>query len=145
MSQNPELIYALIRSHTRFDQLSTFTLAGGVAEVRRARQEKKAAASAAASGSSPLSTITEGQTASNLPPKEGEEEGGEDEESEKDVSEKARGKMRARRTDSVGSLSVTDLSLGGNGAQSPVEEGQPFVGKNGFVPTEGWVASWRGG
>ncbi|ORY88647.1 high-temperature-induced dauer-formation protein-domain-containing protein [Leucosporidium creatinivorum] len=147
LSDNPELVYALIRSHARFDQLSTFTLAGGVAEVRRARQEKKAAAAAAASGSNPLSTITEGRTASTPPPKEGEgEEGGEEgEDGEKEVSEKARGKMRARRTDSVSSLSVADLSLGGNGAQSSAEEGQPFVGKNGFVPTEGWVASWRGG
>lgn len=137
-SQNPELIYALIRAHSRFDQLSTFTLAGGVAEVRRTRQEKKAAA-AAATASAPsagLSTISEGQPAS--PPKEGEEG------AEKEVSEKARGKMRERRTDSISSLSVADLSLGANGGAS-VEEGQPFVGKNGFVPTEGWVASWRGG
>lgn len=127
----------MIRAHSRFDQLSTFTLVGEVAEVRRARQEKKAAAAAAAAASASLSTINEGQ-----PAKEGEEGKGEGR-----PSEKARGKMRERRTDSISSLNVADLSLGANGgAQAPaVEEGQPFIGKNGFVPTEGWVASWRGG
>lgn len=45
------------------------------------------------------------------------------------MSEKRKGKMRQ------GSVSAKDE----DGAQDDT----PYVGKNGFVPTEGWVASWR--
>ncbi|KAL8277523.1 hypothetical protein RQP46_010078 [Phenoliferia psychrophenolica] len=43
LSDNPHLIYSLIRSHQRFQDLSTFTLASGVSSVRRARLERKQA------------------------------------------------------------------------------------------------------
>lgn len=145
-AQNPELIYALIRAHERFDQLATFTLSGGVAEVRRARLEKKARAG--------LGTIAETPARGEEEAREegGDEGEGAEGEGEKEVSEKVRGKRRdlgaggerERRRESISSLSVADLSLAA-GAGGGAEEGQPFVGKNGFVPTEGWVASWRGG
>jgi len=51
------------------------------------------------------------------------------------ISEKARGKMRARSTDSVDTTaSLERLTLAG-----------VSVGRNGFVPTQEWVTSWQQG
>ncbi|GAA5823708.1 hypothetical protein JCM3770_006685 [Rhodotorula araucariae] len=47
---------------------------------------------------------------------------------------------------SVGSRSGSRTSLAEEGAaQDDAEAEAPFVGHGGFVPTEGWVASWRDG
>lgn len=100
--QNPHLIYALIRSHKRFEDLSTFTLAGGVAAVRRARLEKRAAAAA---------------TADDGP------------------SEKAMGKRRETSEDRE---RVPEPEGDDEG------EHEVFVGKSGFVPSEGWVRFFFG-
>ncbi|KAI5477870.1 hypothetical protein MNV49_005855 [Pseudohyphozyma bogoriensis] len=152
LAENPNLVYAIIRSHKRFEELSTFTLAAGVAEVRRARSERKAAAAAAAaSASSPSSTPTSPRPTA-VPMKEivrkrpdGEEE---------EVSEKARGKMKetaasAEQEERGGvdsALGMAELSLDQAGTPREEETKEDvFVGKNGFVPTESWVASWREG
>ena len=62
------------------------------------------------------------------------------------LSEKARGKMRARSVDememSADGLDVSGLSLGGGGGGDPGYPG-PYTSRTGFVPTESWVASWR--
>ena len=61
------------------------------------------------------------------------------------LSEKARGKMRARSVDememSADGLDVSGLSLGSGGGD-PGHPG-PYTSRSGFVPTESWVASWR--
>ena len=48
------------------------------------------------------------------------------------ISEKARGKMRERRSASVETLSALD--------RVPIE-----IGRNGFVPSQEWVTSWQQG
>lgn len=126
----------MIKSHSRFDELSQFTLSDGVAEIRRARQERRPGRG----NSLPPSTVTSpNPTTSPLPDlrppplerEQGEKESSEVEEEglEGETSEKARGKRRAR---SLSGSSVPSSEVAGDG------EG-PFVGKNGFVPTEGWV------
>ena len=56
---------------------------------------------------------------------------------ESDVEPTAESKMKGRRKSS--SVSLAGLAL----EEGEVAEPEEFVGKNGFVPTEGWVASWR--
>lgn len=57
------------------------------------------------------------------------------------ISEKARGKMRERSTSNL----VSDVSSPDLSSHEEEESEGVFQGKNGFVPTEGWVASWREG
>ncbi|GAA6005431.1 hypothetical protein JCM10207_002979 [Rhodosporidiobolus poonsookiae] len=155
LASNPHLLYALLQTRRRFSLLSSFTLAEGIAEARRLRAARRARQ---ASSPGSLGAIPEGQAAPLSPTL-----------SAAGASEKALGKRRERNL-SVSSLA--DLSLGGSpagspgladgaGARSPSEDGaggresldlsaepgeeRPFVGKNGFVPTEEWVASWQSG
>lgn len=147
--QNPTLIYSILRSQKRFEELSTFTLAGGVSELRRVRLERKAAAAAAATpptlrrtSSSTLGTVPEDRVSKEGAGAEGEKPaspGGEEPPAVAAAggapSEKAMGKRR-ERSSSVSTLTTAtgDLSIEGS------EGGEVFVGKHGFVPSEGWVS-----
>ncbi|GAA5969685.1 hypothetical protein JCM3765_006112 [Sporobolomyces pararoseus] len=67
---------------------------------------------------------------------------------ETELSEKAAGKRRERSLSSLGTFNMSELSLNeGSGTQASTvsEDEGTFVGKNGFVPTEQWVSSWREG
>lgn len=172
--QNPELIYAICRSSARFDQLSTFTLSSGIADARAERVARKnknaipaAAAAAAASPhsnsgtSSPAMTprggeagfelsTTTGTTVPTAAPLPVLTEGHEVQKGDAnaqgqdaDMSEKARGKRRERSESNVAAARLADLNL--RGAVDVPATTTTFVGKNGFVPTESWVASWRQG
>ncbi|GAA5861926.1 hypothetical protein JCM1840_006877 [Sporobolomyces johnsonii] len=163
LSTNPALVQALLQTHKRFELLAHFTLATGVAEARRLRAERRERQRRRAAGSGGgvgLETLKEGEaskeglfeptsprgaspaslspspTSPPLSP------------TKPSASEKALGKRR-ERTLSLGGLSVAELSLAEpGGVRSPGTDGEedpPFVGKNGFVPTEEWVSSWRQG
>lgn len=165
LASNCQLVYSLLQTQKRFELLSTFTLETGVTEARRLRAERRKKRQEQQS----LSSVPEeegggGGGSSLLSPRapivsprlsisspsaaQGDEiiEGG------GGVSEKVQGKRRERSLSSatlgggLGSLpNMSELSLiGGSGSGVEEEMGQ-FVGKNGFVPTEGWVASWREG
>lgn len=41
LSENPNLVYAILRSHKAFEDLGTFTLAGGLKEIRRIQKAKE--------------------------------------------------------------------------------------------------------
>lgn len=58
----PNLVYALIRSHARFEELANFTLAGGVAVIRKRRKERKTGTSSHTPPKTPrrMSTASEG-------------------------------------------------------------------------------------
>ncbi|KAM0787084.1 hypothetical protein ACM66B_006342 [Microbotryomycetes sp. NB124-2] len=152
LSDNPELVYALLRSHKRFELLSTFTLAGGIREAKRLKEERRNDKGRTKSQRRDSHQSASSRRAS----RDGEKEGDEG------VSEKVRGKRPDRdgsdvggettsRRSSLAALSVQDLTLSANDDEAQgserqaVEEDTVFVGKNGFMPTEGWVSSWRTG
>lgn len=163
--QNPYLLYALSITYKRFDLLANFTLAQGVAEARRlraARRERQQQHS--------LRSISEDVPArpsvgaSSLPGEHADDSATAGEGGGEGASEKSLGKRRERNL-SLGGLSLADLSLASPplgsatnasrsslsldaataGAGGVAGEERPFVGRNGFVPTEPWVSSWREG
>ncbi|KDQ59485.1 hypothetical protein JAAARDRAFT_126665 [Jaapia argillacea MUCL 33604] len=188
LSDNPNLLYAILQSHKTFEDLGTFTLAKGLRDVRRAQLAKEEQAQAQAQKAaekkmkgkhySPddleagLGERDPGGEKARLLEHEHENEsqdalglsgvsphsrGGESQrESEDDLpstqplmsptlgdiptpigqsmsqpSEKARGKMKERRS----------LSLDG----SLERVAAAGIGRNGFVPTQEWVTSWQQG
>ncbi|KAI0262890.1 high-temperature-induced dauer-formation protein-domain-containing protein [Gloeopeniophorella convolvens] len=181
-SENPNLVYAIIRSHKTFEDLGTFTLASGLRDVRRIQQAKEEQSRAnnakgksrAAEGEhdqpheekqrmlereNALELASREQSVDNLTevrivprdsPPQDPGNNVEDTPSTQPlmsptieptvlsgfptaVSEKARGKMRERRSMSMD----TDNSLDRVTATA--------VGRNGFVPTQEWVTSWQQG
>lgn len=145
VSDNPNLIYAILSSHNIFEDLGTFTLTRGLREIKRAQvlkeeQAQKADGTVKSRGSEESRESSDpGAEKSRLlseedqPNTEGETsvEGGSPEEAEEGrasnsttrASEKARGKMRERRSSSIDVVGVPATS----------------VGRNGFVPTQEWV------
>lgn len=151
LSDNPNLIYAILSSHKAFEDLGTFTLSQGLREIKRAQQLKeqqqargpesnpKTRGSVESRDSSDPGAEKarllneEAATEEGEPEAEGETsgEGGNPDVTEEGSasdpasrrSEKARGKMKERR-----SLSVEDVGVAA-----------ASVGRNGFVPTQEWV------
>ncbi|EGG03426.1 uncharacterized protein MELLADRAFT_90153 [Melampsora larici-populina 98AG31] len=127
MSDNPNLIYALIRVHPRFDYLATFTLQDGLKEIqqrnliRRSSEISNTNESARSSLGSDRSKgkgkmkATEGSVI----------EGSINEDCEEELQTQPPPEMVEERM--RGSVEITAVS----------------VGRNGFVPTETWVTSWR--
>ncbi|EJD53359.1 hypothetical protein AURDEDRAFT_111005 [Auricularia subglabra TFB-10046 SS5] len=171
-AENPNVLYALLRSHKTFEDLGTFTLARGLREIRRiqlakeeqAQQQQQAQTQKARAGTeTPTDSTDAGQEKARLleregatspehaeerepmsptrsveiravdpetghvspPPEDGEERVGR-------MSEKARGKMRARNESFDADASLERIAAAG-------------VGRNGFVPTQEWVTSWQQG
>jgi High-temperature-induced dauer-formation protein len=54
------------------------------------------------------------------------------------LSEKARGKLRQKRTPSSMSIDMSSISLN-------LDQMALSIGRNGFVPTQDWVTSWQQG
>ncbi|CAA2990716.1 Hypothetical predicted protein [Olea europaea subsp. europaea] len=125
--ENPHLIYAIIRSHRRFESLASFTLRCAVDVIRRVRSERKSTSiESSDSPSRPEFKSTPSSTSlASIGTLLGEEkfDGGTEEEDPVRMSEKARGKMRERS----GSM---DSIAGDSGPPGP------YRSKSGFVPTE---------
>jgi High-temperature-induced dauer-formation protein len=160
VSDNPNLIYAILRSNDRLHALATFTLPAALAEIAHAKaaKEEHLRRTGAHTPDQKRSTSPE-QSA----PQTGEDEGIDDSaREEKDrvrdreqtlaanaatperqaatpsppsgLSEKARGKLRAR-TPSVGSLSSPAFPANASNILG-------YESSSGFVATEEWVQSW---
>jgi hypothetical protein len=180
-SDNPNLIYALLRTHRTFEDLGTFTLARGLRDVRRIQRAKEEQSQdtkgkSRADGEeydqaheekqrmlereNVLGISSNEPSADNLTevrviPRDEQEPAGQPEEETPSspspmspitttteqaafsafpgaagVSEKARGKMRERRSVSLD----TDNSLDRTTATA--------VGWNGFVPTQEWASTF---
>ncbi|KAH9811065.1 high-temperature-induced dauer-formation protein-domain-containing protein [Melampsora americana] len=127
MSDNSNLIYALIRVHHRFDYLATFTLQDGLRDIQQRNFIRR---------SSEILTTAESARSSL----------GSD-------RSKGKGKMKEREGSVIeGSINedceeellppppqeMVEDRMGGNREVTAVS-----VGRNGFVPTETWVTSWR--
>jgi hypothetical protein len=133
-SQNPILLYAIIRNHTKFQALQHFDLHKAVTDLderKRAKDEKETLSRAPSDSNKPsleLSTPATPTTAFSV--------GDEDDENEevhenKPLSEKARGKLpegvKIPRREST--LSIRSVS----GMLSPTLE------RKEFYPTDSWV------
>lgn len=164
LQNNPNVLYAILRSHRIFEELGTFTLSKGLREIRRiqlAKESKgKDVKTDAEETSVPEKTALlanpedededveepehgaredgDADTTSSAPGTPGRDSLGSPRVSSPDgtplnrakISEKARGKMRERRSGSL-SLEVLDPELERIAAAG--------VGRNGFVPTQEWV------
>ncbi|KAJ7632398.1 high-temperature-induced dauer-formation protein-domain-containing protein [Roridomyces roridus] len=162
LSANPNVIYSILSAHKTFEDLGTFTLSGGLREIRRvqlAKEEQARKADVKGKGprvddSQPHEEKakllrTESETALALSESAESQTGSEPEVQDPEMvlptsptsdtmpaststSEKARGKMRARRSQSLEGINLDRVAAAG-------------VGRNGFVPTQEWVTSWQQG
>ncbi|KAG2364450.1 high-temperature-induced dauer-formation protein-domain-containing protein [Suillus spraguei] len=178
LSDNPNLLYAVITAQKTFEELGTFTLARGLREIQRVQRIKEEQATKAERDrkDSPQEERTSTESAhqeklrllmnENDPAFivasdiESTSSSGEDLEaglggheqtetrpltspsSENSpttstrtitaVSEKARGKMKARRSLSSDTINGDRMAAAG-------------IGRNGFLPTQEWVTSWQQG
>ncbi|RUP45654.1 high-temperature-induced dauer-formation protein-domain-containing protein [Jimgerdemannia flammicorona] len=199
-ADNSHFIYAVIRSHGKFEDLHNFTLAKGLAEVERlrlAKEEKRRLAQlaaeqlkiqatgdaaedgaarsllshaessgdgnlAAASAAESLDEKTAlaraddnddqhaGPLSPNIVTSPTYLEAGRPQEDLGPLSEKARGKLpenapaRTFSSSSLNSNGTTDVRRRSTSSLLvPPHQGVVAVGKNGFVPTEDWVATWH--
>lgn len=170
--QNPNLTYSLIRSSHRFEDLSNFTLATAVAEVRKQRLEKKSSSTTAsdsrASSTNVSAVNSPAISSTNLPGAPEVEKGidskvedltieDQDNSTGDELSEKAKGKLRETEITTsplsrLESLPTSELSIenplrveefeenSNDNSRGNSENSSAFVGKNGFIPTEGWVS-----
>lgn len=160
--ENPNLVYALIRSSLRFEELSTFTLAGGVEQIRKARRVRKSPLSSSVTGSSlfrsassaSLSSLIRITSPGNsvpgtpmpLSPRRSEGQGFPFMLPDRD--EKLDPKGEEMEMGAMSPTPKTEKQLGKMRAQSDAgdsdedeedSDDEAFAGKNGFVPTESWV------
>jgi len=147
LSSNNQLLYSLLQTQKRFELLSHFTLEIGVSEARRLRSERRKKRQEQQQSS--LEPVQEDRPllsprASIVSPRLSVSSQGGEEEA---VSEKVAGKRRERSLSSTlgaAGFNMSELSLNETSGNTAEDEG-PFVGKNGFMPTEQWVSSWREG
>ncbi|KAG1883192.1 high-temperature-induced dauer-formation protein-domain-containing protein [Suillus subluteus] len=178
LSDNPNLLYAVITAQKTFEELGTFTLARGLREIQRVQRIKEEQASKAErdrkdgpqqerasvesahqeklrllkNESDPAFTIALDIESTSFSGEDLEAGLGGHEQTETRpltsspsenspttstgtitaASEKARGKMKARRSMSSDTINGDRMAAAG-------------VGRNGFLPTQEWVTSWQQG
>lgn len=166
LSENSNLIYGVLSSHKKFEDLGTFTLAKGLREVKqvqlaREEQARRLDSHDEASGDAPSASREKARLSENdnlndvaTPtrqevgtPQSGAREDHEEvtprsttpstpgatsqHSSEHGITEKARGKMKERRSSSLDmSPDLERLAAAG-------------IGRNGFVPTQEWVSNFE--
>ncbi|KAJ3908417.1 high-temperature-induced dauer-formation protein-domain-containing protein [Lentinula edodes] len=166
LSENPNLIHGILATHKTFEDLGTFTLARGLREIRRVQVAKEDQARKSSLDDKRKSRRVskeehapeekknlvnnedendpdENSAASQIP--HSDHDGGPTTTTEPVVSptpdsipsakpsEKSKGKMKQRRSSS---------SLDAGSLERMAAAG---IGRNGFVPTPEWVASWQQG
>ncbi|KAJ3867565.1 high-temperature-induced dauer-formation protein-domain-containing protein [Lentinula novae-zelandiae] len=166
LSENPNLIHGILAAHKTFEDLGTFTLARGLREIRRVQVAKEDQARKLSLDDKRKSRrvsreehapeekknlvnnenendTDENSAASQIP--HSDHDGGPTITTEPVVSptpdsipsakpsEKSKGKMKQRRSSS---------SLDAGSLERMAAAG---IGRNGFVPTPEWVASWQQG
>lgn len=128
---NPNLVYAIVRNHTKFEKLRDFTLEKAIAEIERAQQRKQEKTVLNDNKSSESVNTTNSAAESGSNPKTDQD----------GLSEKARGKLPE-------SASTSSLQQPQTGAQPERQASGSSTAsvtsilpgaKNGFIPTEQWV------
>ncbi|KAJ3548434.1 hypothetical protein NMY22_g1266 [Coprinellus aureogranulatus] len=162
MTENPTLVYDILTAHKVFEDLGKFTLASGLREIKRIQVAKEELAKRTnntpsnGKGKTPRTSDVEladagaekakllqneswnragdmeSAAASSSPARESVDSSGHGSGMVSPMSEKARGKMRERRSSDAFDMA----GLEGMAAT---------VGRNGFVPTQEWVTSWQQG
>ncbi len=149
LSGNANLIYGILSSHKKFEDLGTFTLARGLRDIRRvqlAREEQARRVNShdEASDDVPSANQEKARLSENdgLSDTSTRPEVGTSPQplstgttsqysSEHELTEKARGKMKERRSSSLDmNPSLERLAAAG-------------IGRNGFVPTQEWVSNFK--
>ncbi|KAJ8481660.1 hypothetical protein ONZ45_g15231 [Pleurotus djamor] len=145
LSDNPHLVYNILTSHKLFESLGTFTLAKGLRDIKRAKEEATRKLdgknNAPVRDSEDLDTQTEKarlmeneelrMSSTEQLPETNSAEDLTTEAPASSISEKLRGKMKERSRSM--SLDIVDPAAAA------------AVGRNGFVPTQEWVTSWQQG
>ena len=128
LSDNPQIVYAIIRAHRRFETLANFTLKTAVEDIRRVRSERR---QNSLPNTSNADSESNGNTNGELKPTLSAlsllslgEEKSTDEADPVRMSEKARGKMRERAS------SFDETEIGDPGAPGA------YRSRSGFTPTE---------
>ncbi|RIA98985.1 high-temperature-induced dauer-formation protein [Glomus cerebriforme] len=159
-SDNPHLIYAILRSPKCFENLSEFSLAKGLTEIKAAKEKRKKQVRIVTTAEQPEVKNSQDESSrplmsdneSNLSTQKDEDHektesaqitsnADDSEDSQIEIvaqdsaplSEKARGKLPEGVT-----VASRRRSNENNNVITPFA-----VGKSGFVPTEDWVSSWH--
>ncbi|KAL2916809.1 hypothetical protein HK105_203588 [Polyrhizophydium stewartii] len=164
---NAQLIYSIVRHKERIVQLSSLTLEKAIAEVERMRTlDAQRRAGLSRAGSTASAAPAESAKDSAVPPwresrdkqsapAESEQAG--DQPAPTALSEKARGKLPERESESLRSSGVQSTTPGAGLVASPdakiaeaADVASPnatapaeFQSKSGFRPTEEWFNFWR--
>ncbi|GAA6009856.1 hypothetical protein JCM11491_000841 [Sporobolomyces phaffii] len=148
---NSKFVYALLQVEKRFRLLEGFTLEVGVTEARRLRAERRKQQQQQQHHQSSFDMVKDGgassssllsPTRSRLSVSSNISSGGGGSDDEVRMSEKALGKRRESDTTTT-TIDASASRLGLDDLRADAEG--PFVGKNGFIPTEAWVDSWTTG
>ncbi|CAG8686352.1 13786_t:CDS:2, partial [Acaulospora colombiana] len=173
-SQNPHLLYAMLRSHVLFEDLGTFNLARGLRDIKRREEEernKSLTSPTHAKGKSPTrGEDTTGQQAheekARLLAAEGIEPHSMGGDIDRNGIDASLGSMRISSPPPTSSSSwegegaagtsddVSHISEKARGKMRQRNESLDVtaelaaaaqIGRNGFIPTQEWVTSWQQG
>ncbi|KAF8328817.1 high-temperature-induced dauer-formation protein-domain-containing protein [Cantharellus anzutake] len=166
LASNPNVVYAILRSHKIFEEMGTFTLVKGLREIRRvqelkeerarqsARKQKNAAANSDTNaaedtkdslllsneGMGEVTSVTgrgSGETITQVPTSDSRDSLPRRSSSEaRDLTAMSE-KTRGKMRERSISIDLLDPELERIAAAG--------IGKNGFVPTQEWVTSWQQG
>ncbi|TCD66472.1 hypothetical protein EIP91_001352 [Steccherinum ochraceum] len=170
LADNPNLIYGIIRAHKCFEDLGTFTLASGLRDLKRQKEERERKKDGVDKGKQ------------RADPDEGEEAHEEKARLLRHENNSLEALRRAESGEGIGLSETSSISsppqspTGPMGRNSAFQEGQSVplsekargkmkavrslsidvgaalepltvtgIGRNGFVPTQEWVTSWQQG
>ncbi|KAH8554602.1 high-temperature-induced dauer-formation protein-domain-containing protein [Umbelopsis sp. PMI_123] len=157
-TDNPNLIYAMIRAHIKFEKLRDFTLASALQEIKRiqlAKEEKRRKSQQLQHDSAESTDLAQSEL--TVPPQEASEQT-----EDKALSEKARGKRKEQQSSAPDAKSEAEQSAA-NEHPTEVTEGtdpaellrrqssassimsQTIVpgSRSRFTPTQDWIDSWK--
>ncbi|EKM55702.1 uncharacterized protein PHACADRAFT_256512 [Phanerochaete carnosa HHB-10118-sp] len=165
LSENPNLVYNIVRANKTFEDLGTFTLARGLREIRRkqlAKEECARDSSDKQKGRASQSDAEQpGDEKARLVRTGSRDDGPDDIEAQRrSTSEDRTGRPLMSPTLPIASVSTemppngpSEKARGKMRARAGSEEltgslerlAASGVGRNGFVPTQEWVTSWQQG
>ncbi|KAF7791240.1 hypothetical protein EIP86_002254 [Pleurotus ostreatoroseus] len=170
LSDNPNLVYNIVRAHRTFEDLGTFTLAGGLREIRRRELAKEELSRGSVDKGKTRASSLDNETPSDDKARLLRSESTNSVNSTPDDIEAQRHPRspderttgRPLTSPTIPDASMADLQQAGRSekARGKMRAGRTFsedmtgslerlaatgVGRNGFVPTQEWVTSWQQG